>query len=86
MQLQPVRWFDGWPLMGEDINGDGIGEPVLHWEKPKTGAKEVKLPFDHGNDDFSSSDRLALRKQEEQAGLQKLPASKPLIRTLSGRF
>ncbi|MDI5789537.1 family 43 glycosylhydrolase [Bacillus licheniformis] len=28
VQLQPVRWFDGWPLMGEDINGDGIGEPV----------------------------------------------------------
>ncbi|XBO86785.1 hypothetical protein AAGG52_05455 [Bacillus licheniformis] len=64
VHLQPVRWIDGWPLMGEDINGDGIGEPVLQWEKPKTNAKEVKQPFDHANDDFSS-DRLALHWQWE---------------------
>ncbi|MDI3409853.1 family 43 glycosylhydrolase [Bacillus sonorensis] len=26
VHLQPVRWEDGWPKMGEDSNKDGIGE------------------------------------------------------------
>jgi len=38
VHLQPVRWVDDWPLMGEDTNGDGIGEPVLRWKKPDVGA------------------------------------------------
>jgi beta-xylosidase len=37
VHLQPVTWKDGWPLMGEDINGDGIGEPVTEWKKPDVG-------------------------------------------------
>lgn len=35
--LQPVEWIDGWPMIGEDIDGDGIGEPVHHHEKPIQG-------------------------------------------------
>lgn len=35
VHLQPVRWVDDWPEMGVDRNGDGIGEPVLSWEKPE---------------------------------------------------
>lgn len=34
VHLQPVRWEDGWPLMGEDLDGNGIGEPVARWTKP----------------------------------------------------
>lgn len=30
--LQPVKWVDGWPMMGK--NRDGIAEPVLHHAKP----------------------------------------------------
>ncbi len=37
VHLQPVRWKDGWPLMGEDINGDGIGEPVTEYKRPDVG-------------------------------------------------
>ncbi len=32
--LQPVQWIDGWPLIGQDVDGDGIGEPVLSHAKP----------------------------------------------------
>ncbi len=28
IHLQPMRWRDGWPLIGADPDGDGIGQPV----------------------------------------------------------
>lgn len=29
VHLQPLRWLpDGWPLIGEDPDGDGVGQPV----------------------------------------------------------
>ena len=35
--LEPVAWIDGWPMIGIDVDGDGIGEPVLHHRKPIEG-------------------------------------------------
>lgn len=36
VHLQPLKWnADGWCIIGEDKNGDGIGEPVLSYRKPK---------------------------------------------------
>ena len=35
--LEPVEWIDGWPMIGKDVDGDGIGEPVLHHAKPIHG-------------------------------------------------
>ncbi len=35
--LEPVTWKDGWPIIGRDIDGDGIGEPVWSANKPVTG-------------------------------------------------
>lgn len=35
--LQPVTWKDGWPVMGDDRDGDGIGEPVMNYKKPNVG-------------------------------------------------
>jgi beta-xylosidase len=32
--LQPVRWVDGWPQIGADVDGDGVGEPLWTHEKP----------------------------------------------------
>jgi beta-xylosidase len=32
--LQPVTWTDGWPMIGKDIDNDGIGEPVWIHDKP----------------------------------------------------
>ncbi len=34
VHMQPVTWRDGWPLMGVDHDGNGIGEPVAGWRKP----------------------------------------------------
>ena len=34
VHLNPVTWQEDWPLMGVDINSDGIGEPVSEYRKP----------------------------------------------------
>jgi hypothetical protein len=35
VHLQPMSWTaDGWCIIGEDIDGDGIGEPILSHERP----------------------------------------------------
>ena len=34
VHLQPARWQDDWPLMGVDLDGNGVGEPVAKWQKP----------------------------------------------------
>lgn len=36
VHLQPMRWADDWPVIGEDPDGDGCGQPVLACRKPKT--------------------------------------------------
>ncbi|QAT67776.1 glycosyl hydrolase 43 family protein [Bacillus glycinifermentans] len=62
VHLQPVSWEDGWPRVGEDIDNDGIGEPVLEWEKPNTESEDVLEPHCQTSDDFSSKS-LALQWQ-----------------------
>ncbi|MFT3738140.1 MAG: glycoside hydrolase 43 family protein [Breznakibacter sp.] len=37
VHLQPMKWVDGWPVMGIDKDGDGTGEPVLTYKKPNVG-------------------------------------------------
>ena len=35
VHLQPLFWGDdGWPLIGEDPDGDGVGQPVARWKGP----------------------------------------------------
>jgi beta-xylosidase len=34
LHLQPVLWQEGWPLIGADLDHNGIGEPVYVWKKP----------------------------------------------------
>jgi beta-xylosidase len=36
VHLQPMSWEDGWPKMGEDLDGNGIGEPLLQYKQPQT--------------------------------------------------
>lgn len=38
VHLQPLRWIDNWPVIGDDADGDGEGEPVLRHAKPVTSA------------------------------------------------
>ena len=49
VHLQPARWKDGWPLMGVDLDGNGVGEPVGRWQKPYKDSQPVPLATD---DDF----------------------------------
>ena len=35
--LEPVTWKDGWPLIGTDTDGDGIGEVIWEHKKPIAG-------------------------------------------------
>ena len=44
VHLQPAHWKDGWPVIGVDIDMNGIGEPVKVWTKPNTG-KKVPVNF-----------------------------------------
>ncbi|MBQ8674066.1 MAG: glycoside hydrolase 43 family protein [Bacteroides sp.] len=37
VHLQPMKWVDGWPVIGIDKDGDGCGEPVLTYKKPNVG-------------------------------------------------
>ena len=36
LHLQPMTWRDGWPVIGVDYDGNGVGEPVSLWQKPAT--------------------------------------------------
>lgn len=37
VHLQPMKWIDGWPVIGIDNDGDGCGEPVLSYKKTNVG-------------------------------------------------
>ena len=37
VHLQPMRWEDGWPVIGENADPNGCGEPVMRYRKPDTG-------------------------------------------------
>ncbi|MFZ6757014.1 glycoside hydrolase 43 family protein [Undibacterium sp. Ji50W] len=43
MHLQPMRWVDDWPVIGENGPKAGIGQPVLTYAKPVAGAA-IKVP------------------------------------------
>ena len=44
MHLQPVVWHDDWPVIGENADGDGVGQPVLGHQKPALPAQPVAMP------------------------------------------
>ncbi len=49
--LEPVTWIDGWPIIGVDVDNDGIGEPVAQYKKPIDGYP-VNAP--QSDDDFTA--------------------------------
>ena len=54
VHLQPMRWENGWPVIGVDYDKNGIGEPVLTHKKPNVGATfPVDVP--QASDEFDSS-------------------------------
>lgn len=53
VHLQPVHWKENWPVIGVDIDMNGIGEPVKVWTKPNI-RKEALVIHPQATDDFNS--------------------------------
>ena len=37
LHLNPMKWINDWPVIGVDKDGDGCGDPVSRYRKPKIG-------------------------------------------------
>lgn len=61
VHLQPMRWEDEWPVIGEDYDGNGVGEPVPGGVKPD--GKKVRKPFLPATSDDFSGQTLGLQWQ-----------------------
>ncbi len=56
MLLQPMTWtVDGWPVIGEDKDGDGCGAPVKTWRKPNVG-KTYPICTPAESDEFNTNE------------------------------
>ncbi|MFQ9703618.1 MAG: hypothetical protein ACLR0U_18400 [Enterocloster clostridioformis] len=44
IHLQPMCFLDDWPFIGQDQNGDGIGEPVEEWPVPAERNAGIRHP------------------------------------------
>lgn len=55
VHLQPMDWTaDGWPVIGEDKDGDGVGEPVIRYRKPDLKNSGTFQPSE--SDTFASTE------------------------------
>lgn len=51
VHLQPMTWKNDWPVMGNDFDDNGIGEPVITHKKPNIGKTyPIETPVE--TDDF----------------------------------
>ena len=54
VHLQPLTWLsDGWPLIGEDPDGDGVGQPVMRYEispRASLGRNDKKTVISSGGE------------------------------------
>ncbi|WP_375435917.1 glycoside hydrolase 43 family protein [uncultured Hymenobacter sp.] len=53
VHLQPMVWKNDWPVIGEDPDGDGKGQPVLTYRKPAIKGKAQPLATPATSDEFS---------------------------------
>lgn len=58
--LNPVKWVDGWPVMGVDKDGDLCGDPVRKYQKPFKAKTPIFTPVE--SDEFNSN-KLGLQWQ-----------------------
>lgn len=53
LHLQPMHWQNDWPIIGEDADRDGKGQPVSTYRKPTVGrAYPLATPLE--NDEFDA--------------------------------
>lgn len=84
--LQPLHWANDWPYIGEDNNGDGIGEPVQRFKKPVKSVCPVQVP--DTSDDFDN-DMLGLQWQwnaNPQSCWYSLTQRKGFLRLYAGKW
>ncbi|MGS2761661.1 glycoside hydrolase family 43 protein [Sinomicrobium sp. M5D2P9] len=55
VHLQPMEWKNDWPVIGEDRDGDGKGQPVLKYKKPGVG-KDYPVETPSDSDEFDGND------------------------------
>ena len=61
IHLQPMKWEGDWPVIGDDPDGDGVGEPVSVYRKPNVGRSwPISTPAD--SDEFNQN-QLGLQWQ-----------------------
>lgn len=63
VHLQPMQWENDWPLMGEDFDKNGIGEPVTVYKKPNVG-KTFPIAYPQSSDEFNK-EKLSYQWQWE---------------------
>jgi beta-xylosidase len=81
VHLQPAAWKDGWPVIGEDPDGDGCGTPVLTHKKPNVG-KTYPVREPQTSDEFNAP-ALGLQWQwhaVEQSSWYSLSAKRGMLR------
>lgn len=59
--LQPANWQDGWPQIGVDEDGNGVGEPVLQYPMPRIATQGTPRII-QATDEFDD-ERLGLQWQ-----------------------
>lgn len=59
--LQPVKWEDGWPIIGIENKKTGVGEPVEIYKKPNCN-KDI-IPHEPPTSDYFNKNELGLQWQ-----------------------
>lgn len=69
VHLEPMKWENGWPLIGIDYDHNGIGEPVTEYKYPGVGKKYQKCA-PATSDEFDSL-KLGLQWQWQAVPMDK---------------
>ena len=89
LMLLPVYWENGWPMIGEDLDGDGVGEMI--WRHKKPACKSSVTPhLPAATDEFDKpelglqwswnhKDRPDRWSLTERPGYLRLKACKPVL-------
>lgn len=64
VHLNPMKWVNDWPVIGEDKDGDGTGEPVIVYRKPNV-SKTYPVTTVADSDEFNFT-----KSDSHQMGLQ----------------
>lgn len=87
LMLLPVSWQDGWPIIGVDQDGDGVGEMVWEHQKPVQGhgpylpasSDEFDSPILGAQWQWNHQDRRDKWSLTARPGFLRLTASRPVF-------